>query len=92
MPSSVLNSERAIDVNVETMRAFVCLRQMLSAHKDLERKRIALEKKYDSQCKIVFDAIRALMAPTQKPRRKIYSVKRISPPSTRLHYKNEATM
>ena len=71
MLSSVLNSERAIDVNIEIMRAFVRLRQMLSAHKDLERKLIALEKKYDEQFKVVFDAIRALMAPTQKPSRKI---------------------
>jgi len=71
MLSSVLNSERAIDVNIEIMRAFVRLRQMLSAHKDLERKIIALEKKYDEQFKVVFDAIRALMAPTQKPKRKI---------------------
>jgi hypothetical protein len=53
------------------MRAFVRLRQMLSAHKDLERKLIALEKKYDEQFKVVFDAIRALMAPAQKPKRKI---------------------
>jgi len=53
------------------MRAFVRLRQMLSAHKDLERKLIALEKKYDEQFKVVFDAIRALMAPPEKPRKKI---------------------
>jgi hypothetical protein len=71
MLSSVLNSERAIQVNVEIMRAFVRLRQILSAHKDLERKLHALEMKYDKQFKIVFDAIRALMAPTQKPKRKI---------------------
>jgi hypothetical protein len=71
MLSSVLHSERAIQVNVEIMRAFVRLRQMLSAHKDLERKLHALEMKYDKQFKIVFDAIRALMAPTQKPKRKI---------------------
>jgi hypothetical protein len=71
MLSSVLNSERAIQVNVEIMRAFVRLRQMLSAHKDLERKLISLEKKYDEQFKVVFDAIRALMAPTQKPKRRI---------------------
>jgi hypothetical protein len=71
MLSSVLNSERAIDVNIEIMRAFVLLRQMLSAHKDLERKLIALEKKYDEQFKVVFDAIRALMTPIQKPKRRI---------------------
>jgi len=69
--SSVLNSERAIQVNVEIIRAFVRLRQMLSAHKDLERKLIALEKKYDEQFKVVFDVIRALMTPIQKPKRRI---------------------
>ena len=53
------------------MRAFVRLRQMLFAHKDFDRKLIALEKKYDERFKVVFDAIRALMAPTQKPKRKI---------------------
>ena len=71
MLSSALNSERAIDVNIEIMRAFVRLRKMLSAHKDLERKLIALEKKYDEQFKVVFDAIRALMAPPEKPKKKI---------------------
>jgi phage regulator Rha-like protein len=71
MLSSVLNSQRAIDVNIEIMRAFVRLRQMLSAHKDLERKLAALEKKYDDQFKIVFEAIAELMAPPEKPRRKI---------------------
>jgi len=71
MLSSVLRSKRAVQVNIEIMRAFVRLRQMLSAHKDLERKLIALEKKYDKQFKVVFDAIRALMAPPEKPRKKI---------------------
>ena len=66
-----MNSTRAVQVNIEIMRAFVRLRQMLSTHKDLERKLIALEKKYDEQFKVVFDAIRALMAPAQKPKRKI---------------------
>jgi hypothetical protein len=69
--SSVLNSERAIQVNVEIMRAFVRLRQMLSAHKDLEQKLNALERKYDKQFKVVFDAIRALMAPPEKPKKRI---------------------
>jgi hypothetical protein len=53
------------------MRTFVKLRQMLSAHKDLEKKLVALEKKYDEQFKVVFDAIRALMAEEEKPRKKI---------------------
>jgi hypothetical protein len=63
MLSSVLRSPRAVAVNVEIMRAFVRLRQMLSSHVDLARKLDALEKKYDSQFKIVFDAIRRLMEP-----------------------------
>ena len=91
MLSSVLRSERAVQVNIEIMRAFVRLRQMLSTHKDLERKLIALEKKYDEQFKVVFDAIRALMAPAQKPRQKIYPVKPISPASAILYYEDGAT-
>jgi len=71
MLSSVLNSERAIQVNILIMRTFNRLREMLSAHKDLEQKLIALEKKYDEQFKVIFDAIRALMAPPEKPRKKI---------------------
>ena len=54
MLSSVLNSERAIRVNIEIMRAFVALRKMLSSHIDLERKIADLEKKYDKQFRIVF--------------------------------------
>ena len=71
MLSSVLRSKRAVQVNIEIMRAFVRLRQMLAAHKDLARKLAALEKKYDDQFKIVFEAIAELMAPPEKPRRKI---------------------
>ena len=71
MLSSVLNSKRAIDVNIEIMRAFVRLREILSTHRDLERKLIALEKKYDEQFKVVFDAIKALMKEEEKPKRKI---------------------
>jgi hypothetical protein len=58
MLSSVLNSERAIKVNIEIMRAFVRLRRMLASHADLARKLEALEKKYDAQFKVVFEAIR----------------------------------
>jgi len=90
MLSGILNSTRAVQVNIEIMRAFVRLRQMLSTHKELERKLITLEKKYDEQFKVVFDAIRALMAPPEKSKKKIYPVKLISPPSTRLHYENRA--
>jgi hypothetical protein len=63
MLSSVLNSERAIKVNIEIMRAFVRLRQMLASHADLARKLEQLEKKYDKQFAVVFDAIRQLMEP-----------------------------
>lgn len=63
MLSSVLRSRRAVLVNVEIMRAFVRLRQMLASHADLARKLDALEKKYDAQFKVVFDAIRELMTP-----------------------------
>lgn len=71
MLSSVLNSERAIHVNVAIIRAFVRLRKLLVSNKDLAAKLDALEKKYDAQFKIVFDAIRQLMAPPEKPKRKI---------------------
>jgi hypothetical protein len=70
MLSSVLHSERAVRVNIEIMRAFVQLRQMLSSHADLARKLAALEGKYDAQFKIVFDAIRELMAPPEPPRKR----------------------
>jgi hypothetical protein len=71
MLSSVLRSNRAVQVNVEIIRAFVRLREMLQSHKDLERKLHDLEKKYDKQFKVVFDAIRALMNEDQKPKREI---------------------
>jgi len=71
MLSSVLNSERAVRVNIEIMRAFVRLRQMLASNAELARKLEALEKKYDSQFKVVFDAIRQLMAPPETKKRKI---------------------
>ena len=63
MLSSVLRSERAIHVNIEIMRAFVRLRQLLASNAVLARKLAALEKKYDTQFKVVFDAIRELMTP-----------------------------
>jgi hypothetical protein len=72
MLSSVLHSERAVRVNIEIMRAFVQLRQMLATHADLARKLAALEKKYDAQFKVVFDAIRELMTPPQtSPKQRI---------------------
>jgi hypothetical protein len=71
MLSSVLNSERAIQVNILIMRAFTRLREMLETHEGLKRKLEALEKKYDEQFKVVFDAIRALMVPPEKTRKRI---------------------
>lgn len=63
MLSGLLNSPRAVAVNIEIMRAFVRLRQMIAGHADLARKLAAMEKKYDVQFKAVFDAIRELMTP-----------------------------
>lgn len=71
MLSGVLNSDRAVSVNIEIMRAFIRLRKMLTTNAALARKIKSLENKYDSQFKIVFDAIRALMSPPEKKKRKI---------------------
>ena len=73
MLSSVLRSPRAVQVNIAIMRAFVRLREMLLTNADLARKLADLERKYDSQFKVVFDAIRQLMAPAppQPPRPEI---------------------
>ena len=68
MLSSVLNSERAVKVNIEIMRSFVRLRRMLSTNAALARRLTALESKYDSQFKGVFEAIRQLMLPAAKPK------------------------
>jgi hypothetical protein len=71
MLSSVLRSDRAAQVNVAIMRTFVQLRRILASHADLARKLEALEKKYDAKFRVVFDAIRELMAETKKPRREL---------------------
>jgi len=71
MLSSVLNSERAVQVNIAIMRAFVKLREMIAANKDLARRLDDIEKKYDTQFKVVFDAIRQLMTPPEPKKRKI---------------------
>ena len=63
MLSSVLRSSQAVQVNIEIMRAFVRLRQMITSHADLARKLVTIERKYDAQFKVVFDAIRELMTP-----------------------------
>ncbi|MGH7825534.1 MAG: ORF6N domain-containing protein [Candidatus Binatia bacterium] len=74
MLSSVLNSERAVEINIEIMRAFVRLREMLLSHKDLARKLDALERKFESHdvhIRSLFEAIRQLMTPPEPPKRKI---------------------
>ena len=71
MLSSVLRSRRAVQVNVEIMRAFVRLRSLIAHNSELARRLDALESKYDRQFKVVFDAIRELMAPPASPKRRI---------------------
>jgi hypothetical protein len=71
MAANVLNSSRAIEGSVNVVRAFVRMREALISHRDLARRLNALERKYDAQFKVVFDAIRALMEPPKTPRRKI---------------------
>lgn len=71
MLSSVLRSDRAVQVNIAIMRAFVQLRQILATHTDLALKLEALERKYDKQFRCVFDAIRALMTEKTKPGREM---------------------
>ena len=71
MLSSVLRSDRAIQVNLAIMRTFVQMRQMMSSHADLARKLASLERKYDVQFRAVFDAIRELMSEKKKPKREI---------------------
>ena len=71
MLSSVLRSKRAVLVNVEIMRTFVRLRRLMASHAELQRRLDELERKYDKQFKVVFDAIRELMEPPEKPTRRI---------------------
>ena len=71
MLSSVLKSERAVLVNIAIMRTFVRLREMLASNTELSHKLDALEKKYDQQFRIVFDAIRKLLEPPVPPKRPI---------------------
>lgn len=71
MLSSVLRSPRAVQVNIEIMRAFVQLRQMIASNVELAKKLDALEKRYDAQFKAVFQAIRELMRPAVPPRKRI---------------------
>ena len=71
MLSSVLNSQRAVQVNIQIMRAFSRLREMMSTHKDLKKIIEAMEKKYDQQFQIVFEAIKQLLETDAKPRKQI---------------------
>ena len=71
MLSSVLNSSRAIQVNVQIMKTFIQLREMLAGHKELRRKIEEMESKYDYQFKAVFQAIKELLNPSQKPKEPI---------------------
>jgi phage regulator Rha-like protein len=71
MVANVLNSKRAVEMSVYVVRAFIKLREILTTHKDLANKLQRLEKKYDNQFKVVFDALRDLMAPPKSELRKI---------------------
>jgi hypothetical protein len=71
MAASILNSQRAIDASVYVVRAFIKLREMIASHKDLTEKLHELEKKYDGQFQIVFEAIRQLIEVEENPKRKI---------------------
>ena len=71
MLSSILNSPKAIQVNIQIMRTFAKLREMIASHKDLAKKLSELEKKYDGQFQIVFEAIRQLIEVEESPKRKI---------------------
>jgi len=71
MLSSVLNSDRAVEVNIAIMRAFVKLRQLIESNKDLAKKIAALEAKYDEQFQVVFEAIKQLMQEDKKQKNRI---------------------
>ena len=71
MLSSVLRSKKAIQVNIAIMRAFVHMRKMIDTNRELRAKVEQLEKKYDQQFKIVFDAIRKLIHQESEPRKRI---------------------
>ena len=78
MLSSVLHSKRAVQVNIEIMRVFVRLREMMATHKELAFKLVELEERlegHDEQIQNIFEAIRQLMTPPERERKKIYPVK-----------------
>jgi len=71
MLAAVLNSETAVQGSIQVVRVFVRLRRLLASHADLARKLDTLERAYDAQFKVVFDAIRELMTPRRRPARRI---------------------
>lgn len=71
MLSSALKSKRAVQVNIQIMRTFTRLREMLAGHKDLQKKIEDMEAKYDKQFRVVFEAIKQLLQEEEKPQRKI---------------------
>ena len=71
MLSSVLRSSRSVQVNIQIMRAFVRLRQLLASHEELAAKLVALEAKYDGDFQVVFEAINQLMTPGNTSQRRI---------------------
>jgi hypothetical protein len=71
MLSSVLNSERAIQVNIHIMRAFILLRKMVTNHNDLRKKIEDIEKQYNEQSKVVFDALKQLLIEEERPKKRI---------------------
>ncbi|MDF0716559.1 ORF6N domain-containing protein [Muricauda sp. 334s03] len=71
MISSVLRSQKALDVNIAIMRTFVQLRRLLESNKELEKQILSMERKYDQQFKVVFDAIKDLIVQERKPRKSI---------------------
>ena len=71
MLSSVLKSKRAIQVNIQIMRTFTRLREMMAGHKDLQKKIEDMEAKYDKQFRVVFEAIKQLLSEEEKPKKRI---------------------
>ena len=71
MLSSVLKSDRAVLVNIQIMRTFTRLREMLAGHKDLQKKIEDMEARYDEQFRVVFEAIRQLLSEEKKPKKRI---------------------
>lgn len=71
MLASVLNSAVAVQTSIQIVRVFIRMREVVMSHRELARRLDALEKKYDAKFKVVFDAIRKLMEPTDKPKQRI---------------------